>query len=171
MDSVCPNRSHGVVSHKSKWSATEDEQLRKAIHDFGLSSWQRIGQAVSTRSGKQCRERWLGQLAPTVSKDEWQPEEDSLLLRAHVSAGNRWTRIAAQLPGRSPLNVKNRWSWLMRHSVGEDRLVAPLPFRPVPVPDVFERRNPPARVLEPIGFEAGLFGARFQQFQAQMFMN
>jgi hypothetical protein len=162
-------RSEPGRAHKCKWSPLEDEQLTKAIQEFGSSSWNIVGRCVPTRTGKQCRERWLGQLCPDVSKDTWLREEDAILLQAHATAGNRWAIIAAQLPGRSGLSVKNRWNWLMRHSGSVDY---PSPVQsPVQAPDVIEGSKPSTRALEPIGFEAGLFGARFQEFQAKMFMN
>jgi hypothetical protein len=166
-----PTEDH--IAHKCKWSPIEDEQLRTAIQEFGISSWNNISRRVPTRTGKQCRERWLGQLSPSVSKETWLRSEDAILMQAHATAGNRWTVIAAQLPGRSGLSIKNRWNWLMRHSGPLDPPpnVSPPPQFRMAVPDVIEGRRPSSNALEPLGFEAALFGARFQEFQAKMFMN
>jgi hypothetical protein len=169
-----PPGCDNAATHKSKWSVVEDEQLRKAIKDFGVSSWNKISHFVPTRTGKQCRERWLGQLAPSISKETWSPEEDATLIRSHATAGNKWTIIAAQLPGRAALSVKNRWNWLTRHSIDLDRLtpsVTPHQAVPVAVPDIVERRKRSGIVLQPLGFDARLFGPGFQEFQAKMFMS
>jgi hypothetical protein len=162
------------IAHKSKWSALEDEQLRTAISEYGTCSWNVISHCVPTRTGKQCRERWLGQLAPTVSKDVWLPEEDNLLRRSHATTGNRWTILAEELPGRSPLSIKNRWNWLMRHGAahrpGIDHFAPNVAFpRRLTSPDVLESKTRSGHVLAPLGLEAGLFGAPFQEFQAKMF--
>jgi hypothetical protein len=157
---------------KSKWTPEEDEQLRVAVQLYGTDSWGRISLRVPRRSGKQCRERWLGQLAPSVSKGTWTADEDAVLIRNHAIAGNRWTAIATHLPGRSSLQVKNRWNWLKRHDAGIER-VMPFPqmsFRMEPTLDVIERR-PAQRILEPIVIDDGLFGPGFQEFQARMFLH
>jgi hypothetical protein len=153
---------------KTKWSAEEDEQLRQGINEFGTGSWTDISRRVGTRSGKQCRERWMGQLAPSISKDTWHPHEDHALFRAHARHGNQWTIIATEMPGRSALNIKNRWNWLLRHSPLFES-VSP-PIKPEVLSDVIERRKTSAINLEPLCIGGALFGSRFQEFQAKMFM-
>jgi myb proto-oncogene protein len=165
---VSPSRNH----KKKKWSPKEDEQLRAAVQAYGIESWGRISTRVPRRSGKQCRERWIGQLAPSVSKHTWTPEEDAILLRNHAVIGNRWTMIAAQLPGRSALQVKNRWNWLRRRQMCTEQCVLcpQMAVRLKPAVDVVELR-PPRRILEPISIDDSLFGAAFQEFQAKMFLH
>jgi hypothetical protein len=160
------------LQKKTKWSPEEDECLRAAVELYGLDSWRRISEGLPQRSGKQCRERWIGQLAPSVSRDAWTAEEDAILRRSHAANGNRWTVIAMQLPGRSGLQVKNRWAWLMRREAPRRRSLAIdyAPMKPDAAMDVVEKR-PPHRILEPISLDDGLFGAAFQEFQARMFMN
>jgi hypothetical protein len=165
------NVAHSRRQAKNKWSSEEDEQLRTAVHASGTESWGRISLSVPGRSGKQCRERWIGQLAPSVSKEAWTPEEDAILARNHAVTGNRWTTIASQLPGRSGLQAKNRWNWLKRHDGWGDPAGAMvrLPKWTDRGIDIIERK-PPQMVLEPIAMDDGLFGAAFQQFQAKMFL-
>jgi hypothetical protein len=88
---------------KSKWTDEEDEKLRVAVRTFGTGSWNKIAAVVPSRTGKQCRERWIAQLAPSVSRGMWSPDEDAVLIRSHMIMGNGWTMIAAQLPGRTKL--------------------------------------------------------------------
>lgn len=100
--------------HKTKWTYDEDVRLIEAVDKFGTDSWIRISQFVPGRNSKQCRERWMGQLAPTIRKDSWSHEEDEILMHQHDIIGNKWTTIATFLPGRSAINVKNRWSKIKR---------------------------------------------------------
>jgi hypothetical protein len=161
--SVRPECLLRPLHKKNRWTVDEDECLRIAIAAFGTDSWTAISNLVPSRSGKQCRERWLGQLAPSVSRDSWTSDEDVTLAQQHTFIGNQWTVIAAQLPGRSALQVKNRWNWLKRH---------PGPSREPPAvgsPDVVEKR-PGQIVFEPIARDDPLFGTRFQEFQAKMFL-
>jgi hypothetical protein len=163
----------GVLSQyrpprKNKWSPEEDEQLRNAVRMSGTDSWSKISSFVPTRTGKQCRERWIGQLAPSVSRNTWLPEEDAILIHAHAILGNRWTEIARNLSGRSALNVKNRWNWLAKHSAGVDpeRFIGAQKSELSSPPDIFER--PYRAAFEPLILDDRLFGTAFQEFRAKM---
>lgn len=101
-------------THKSKWTIDEDQKLQNAVEKYGTGSWIRISRFVPGRNSKQCRERWMGQLSPTIRKESWTIEEDEILMKQHKLMGNKWTAIATLLPGRSAINVKNRWSKIQR---------------------------------------------------------
>jgi hypothetical protein len=158
---------------KSKWTPVEDGQLRKAVYLFGIDSWSKISTLVPSRTGKQCRERWIGQLAPSVSKDVWSRDEDAILVRMHKVTGNRWTTIACELPGRSSLSVKNRWNWLVRHNgIAPDAIRGASPvslqIKSGSPPDILEDPKPCQTILAPLMIDDSLFGAAFQEFQAKM---
>jgi hypothetical protein len=123
---------------KSKWSPEEDELLRQNVNVHGLGNWSLVAQSIPGRNGKQCRERWMNQLCPSLNKDNWTPQEDMVLVQQQRIYGNVWSQIAQFLPGRSPNAVKNRWSWLSRHSVPPVFVTRILPFaipqRPPPPP-------------------------------------
>jgi hypothetical protein len=159
--------SHRPYLKKSKWTADEDAQLRAAIDAYGTSSWGKIGLLVSTRSGKQCRERWIGQLAPTVLKDSWTPEEDATIIHKQAMTGNKWTVIAAELPGRTALQIKNRWNWLIRHQALFEERAKVVPLRHAP--DVLEHTRQTRTTFEPLASDDRLFGAAFQAFRDKMF--
>ncbi len=69
-----------------------------AVH--GPRNWTRIAESIPGRSGKSCRLRWLNQLAPSVKGGPFTPEEDAVILWAHLQYGNKWASIARHLPGR-----------------------------------------------------------------------
>lgn len=51
------------------------------------------------RVGKQCRERYLNHLDPTLRHGPWTEEEEQLLLSLHARLNNQWAEIARQIPG------------------------------------------------------------------------
>jgi hypothetical protein len=68
-----------------------------------MKKWSAIAEFLPGRSRKQCRERWLNQLDPSITKAPWTPQEDAQLQRLHAEHGNKWARIARELPGRCVL--------------------------------------------------------------------
>jgi hypothetical protein len=84
--------------------------------------WVEIANAVQDRSPRQCRERWRNYLKPVIDSSPWTPEEDQILLREFQNLGRQWTAIAVFLPGRTEVNVKNRWSKLRRDRLREREL-------------------------------------------------
>jgi Myb-like DNA-binding domain len=51
------------------------------------------------RVGKQCRERYLNHLDPSLKKTPWTDAEDELLMQLHSKLNNAWAEIARQIPG------------------------------------------------------------------------
>ena len=70
---------------KARWSEAEDALLRDAYMrvtaEFGEEpiSWNRIAELVPARTAKQCRERWVFQLNPSVVSAEWTEAEDKII--------------------------------------------------------------------------------------------
>jgi len=64
---------------------------------------------VPGRTGKQCRERWINHLSPSVVKEPWSKEEDATVLRLIAIYGHRWAKISRHLPGRTDAAVGNRF--------------------------------------------------------------
>jgi hypothetical protein len=106
---------------KCTWTKQEDQVLQFMVKENGPKNWQHIahafndeiGQAVK-RVGKQCRERWLNHLHPSINKEPWKTNEDLILLETHWQLNNQWTKIAKHLPGRTETMVKNRYNALAK---------------------------------------------------------
>jgi hypothetical protein len=71
--------------------------------------WKDVSRMVPNRIGKQCRERWDNHLNPDLTKAAWSEAEELQMIEAHSRLGNKWTKIAREMNGRSENDVKNHW--------------------------------------------------------------
>ena len=124
-----------IEGKKSVWTARETEILKRIAEEICLESadgdfnvekqpkeWTRIAkefnQAVgptgNIRQPRQCRERWINMLAPSVRRDKWTTEEELRILCLWKELGNKWHDISLQVEGRSEVQVKNRFICLLK---------------------------------------------------------
>ncbi len=96
--------------HKSGWTAEEDKKLRLIVSQLGANNWSQIATLLPGRIAKQCRERWVNKLDPSLTRQSWTSEEDRLILDLHAQFGNKWAVIARQIPGRTDNQIKNRYN-------------------------------------------------------------
>lgn len=73
-------------------------------------TWAQVAEMLPQRSVKHCRDRFNCVLNPYINHDDWTAEEDGILMNLHASLGNKWSLIAKQMQGRSPIQVKNRFN-------------------------------------------------------------
>ncbi|KAM7257680.1 hypothetical protein ACFE04_013421 [Oxalis oulophora] len=105
---------------KGPWTEQEDVLLVNFVHLFGDRRWDFIAKVSGlNRTGKSCRLRWVNYLHPGLKRGKMTPHEEKLVLELHAKWGNRWSRIARKLPGRTDNEIKNYWRTYMRKKAQE----------------------------------------------------
>ncbi|WCJ26920.1 myb domain protein 74 [Euphorbia peplus] len=100
---------------KGPWTTEEDQKLVDYIQKNGYGNWRTLPKnAGLERCGKSCRLRWTNYLRPDIKRGRFSFEEEETIIQLHSMLGNKWSTIAARLPGRTDNEIKNYWNTHIR---------------------------------------------------------
>jgi hypothetical protein len=134
----------GVNLKKGPWTSAEDAILVSYVSKHGEGNWNSVQKHSGLfRCGKSCRLRWANHLRPNLKKGAFSPDEERTILDLHSKFGNKWARMAAQLPGRTDNEIKNYWNTRIKR-----RLRAGLPAYPLDMTKHVSSSVPPQYYCE-----------------------
>ncbi|KAK7390544.1 hypothetical protein VNO78_25852 [Psophocarpus tetragonolobus] len=100
------------MKERQPWRAEEDALLRSYVKQYGPREWNLVSQRMKTplnRDAKSCLERWKNYLKPGIKKGSLTEEEQRLVIRLQAKYGNKWKKIAAEVPGRTAKRLGKWW--------------------------------------------------------------
>ncbi|RLM75189.1 putative homeodomain-like transcription factor superfamily protein isoform X2 [Panicum miliaceum] len=108
---------------KGPWAPEEDKLLVDFVQANGPGNWRMLPKLAGlNRCGKSCRLRWTNYLRPDIKRGPFTPEEHNSILQLHAIVGNKWSMIAAQLPGRTDNEIKNYWNTHLKKQLRQEAL-------------------------------------------------
>ncbi|KAK4776178.1 hypothetical protein SAY87_024139 [Trapa incisa] len=100
------------MKERQRWRAEEDALLRAYVKQYGPREWHLVSQRMNTplnRDAKSCLERWKNYLKPGIKKGSLTEEEQKLVIQLQAKHGNKWKKIAAEVPGRTAKRLGKWW--------------------------------------------------------------
>lgn len=92
------------------FTISEDKIIIKCVSSSKFDNdWEAVANLLSSRSARQCRDRWTYYLSPANNLAPFSPEEDQLIIQKVNEMGKKWSQISKFFTGRSDNSIKNRW--------------------------------------------------------------
>ncbi|XP_020239645.1 transcription factor MYB20 [Cajanus cajan] len=117
---------------KGPWTAEEDKKLINFILTNGQCCWRAVPKLAGLlRCGKSCRLRWTNYLRPDLKRGLLSEYEEKMVIDLHAQLGNRWSKIASHLPGRTDNEIKNHWNTHIKKKL-KKMGIDPVTHKPLP---------------------------------------
>ncbi|KAM5558225.1 transcription factor MYB20 [Rosa sericea] len=126
---------------KGPWTAEEDKKLINFILTNGQCCWRAVPKLAGLlRCGKSCRLRWTNYLRPDLKRGLLSEHEEKMVIDLHAQLGNRWSKIASHLPGRTDNEIKNHWNTHIKKKL-KKMGIDPLTHKPLPNGNEIENQS------------------------------
>lgn len=107
---------------RSKWTAEEDDLVRRAVQLYGMGNWTKVRRLVPGRTDMQCRERWCNILHPSVNRTPLSEEETDMLMSLVKEHGPKWSFLARLMPGRTDNHLRRHYTNIINKEAREAKI-------------------------------------------------
>ena len=97
------------VGRKTNFAAEEENQLIKLVSIYGENKWSKISSIMTKWDRKQLRDHYVNFVKYNRDDQYFTPEDDKYIMEFTKNHGRSWINIAKNLPGKSPMAIKNRY--------------------------------------------------------------
>ncbi|KAI3950099.1 hypothetical protein MKW98_008544 [Papaver atlanticum] len=100
------------MKDRQRWTSEEDAILRAYVKQYGPREWNLVSERMNVsihRDAKSCLERWKNYLKPGIKKGSLTEDEQCLVIHLQAKHGNKWKKIAAEVPGRTAKRLAKWW--------------------------------------------------------------
>jgi len=97
-----------TLKDQKKFTRNEDILIIELIEKYG-HDWNEIINHFPGRKIEELSERYFNKLNPSLKKRQFEPEEDTLILKLHNLHGNNWNEISKYFKDASVSVIKNRY--------------------------------------------------------------
>ncbi|XP_008802726.2 transcription factor AS1-like [Phoenix dactylifera] len=112
------------MKERQRWRSEEDAILRAYVRQYGPREWNFVSQRMNVplhRDAKSCLERWKNYLKPGIKKGSLTEEEQRLVIKLQAKHGNKWKKIASEVPGRTAKRLGKWWEVFKEKQQREQR--------------------------------------------------
>ena len=99
----------------------QDRLLKNQVKQLKSPNWEAIAESLGSKglkkTAKQCRDRWIHSLNPSLRKEDLTKEEGLKLFELHQEHGPKWKLISQQFTGRTDNFLKNQFFSLLRKAL------------------------------------------------------
>ncbi|OIW14160.1 hypothetical protein TanjilG_21300 [Lupinus angustifolius] len=135
---------------KGPWTADEDMKLINFILTNGQCCWRAVPKLAGLlRCGKSCRLRWTNYLRPDLKRGLLSEEEEKMVIELHAKLGNRWSKIASHLPGRTDNEIKNQWNTHIKKNL-KKMGIDPITHKPISNANDQTQTQPEQQTQQPL---------------------
>lgn len=100
------------------WKETDTQKLIDLYNKYP-NNWVKIAERFKDRESDECR-IWYNKINTKVQTGRWSQEEVELLMKYYKIYRGRWAIIAEKLPGRTSLQIKDKFRTMIKGNFKND---------------------------------------------------
>lgn len=107
---------------RRKFTPEEDKMLIDLHSQYG-PEWELISALMHDRNERQCKDRYMNYLDPSINREPFTEEEDNLIAQKYLEMGPKWMLMTQYFNNRTEASLKNRFQLLDRRNLSGKPIV------------------------------------------------